>query len=148
MERMRFRKLRIACSTQCGVFCLLLIAFWVRSYEYDQTAGIHGERLEHLNSQTRLLTVWSKLGSVHFAISKPNAIGGWQTNFPANRALGFGILTTGTSTTVRIPYWSLFIVALTVVGSPWLISRFSLRTLLIATTLVAVALGLIVTVCR
>ena len=46
-----------------------------------------------------------------------------------------------------LPYWSLVIVAGGFGAMPW-IRRFSLRTLLIATTLVAVVLGLIVAVFR
>jgi hypothetical protein len=45
---------------------------------------------------------------------------------------------------IHVPFW-LLIIATIVLGSfPWLPHRFSLRTLLIATTLVAVVLGLIV----
>src|SRR5262245_41353476 len=46
----------------------------------------------------------------------------------------------------RIPYWGIVTAtALLAIGSwlPWLPSRFSLRTLLIAATLVAVVLGLV-----
>ena len=42
-----------------------------------------------------------------------------------------------------IPYWMLVLSALVVDAVPW-VKRYSLRTLLIATTLVAVVLGLIV----
>ena len=42
------------------------------------------------------------------------------------------------------PYWILFLVASAIASVAWLTSRFSLRTLLIATTLVAAGLGLFV----
>jgi hypothetical protein len=45
---------------------------------------------------------------------------------------------------IGLPYW-LWLPLLSIVGAiPWLPSRFSLRTLLIATTLIAFVLGLIV----
>jgi hypothetical protein len=43
-----------------------------------------------------------------------------------------------------IPYWSLVLVTPLLAVAPWIRWRFSLRTVLIATTLVAVVLGLIV----
>jgi hypothetical protein len=48
------------------------------------------------------------------------------------------------------PYWFLILLTAAIAAAPWLRwpKRFSLRTLLIATTLVAVVLGLIVAVLR
>jgi hypothetical protein len=46
------------------------------------------------------------------------------------------------------PHWIVVIVSGAVAIMPWLRWRFSLRTLLIATTVVAVVLGLIVYVSR
>ncbi len=50
-----------------------------------------------------------------------------------------------------LPYWFAVFVSATFAGAPWLSRldwRFSLRTLLIATTLIAVLLGLIVWLSR
>ena len=49
-----------------------------------------------------------------------------------------------TSSILYIPFWFLVMLSAAVGTIPWLTYRFSLRTLLIATTLVAVVLGLIV----
>jgi hypothetical protein len=46
--------------------------------------------------------------------------------------------------TLFIPHWILPLLAVAPAALPWRSSRFSLRTLLVATTLVAVVLGLIV----
>ena len=56
----------------------------------------------------------------------------------------------GPYTELIIPYWLPCLAAATIALLPWLkwSKRFSLRTLLIATTLVAVALGLIVWAAR
>jgi hypothetical protein len=48
------------------------------------------------------------------------------------------------STGIAIPYWSLALVTGCSAALPWFTYRFSLRTLLIATTLVGVVLGLAV----
>jgi hypothetical protein len=51
---------------------------------------------------------------------------------------------------VYMPYWSITLILFGVGAAPWIrwSKRFSLRTLLIATTLVAVVLGLVVYVAR
>src|SRR5262245_38512210 len=47
-------------------------------------------------------------------------------------------------TVFTVPYWFLALLAALLTAVPWTRRRFSLRTLLIATTLVAIALGAIV----
>ena len=41
---MKYRKLRIAWSVACAVVCLLLLAFWVRSYSWVDFVAIAGKR--------------------------------------------------------------------------------------------------------
>ena len=53
-------------------------------------------------------------------------------------------ITGSTFTAIGLPHWFALVVVALLATSPWLSYRFSLRTLLIATTLVAVVLGLIV----
>ena len=56
----------------------------------------------------------------------------------------------GMHRTLRVPDWFLVLISLVSAAAPWLrwSCRFSLRTLLIATTLVAVVLGLVVWLCH
>ncbi len=141
------RYLRIAFSATCLIACVLLIALWVRSQRYDKTARLHGEQVRHLNSQKRLITAWSKLGAIHFCVTRPTPNAEWDTHFAAGRILGFGYLNEGSSSALRIPYWFTIAATCLVAVFPWtpfFSWRFSLRTLLIATTLIAVMLGLIV----
>jgi hypothetical protein len=49
---------------------------------------------------------------------------------------------------IIIPYWSFLASVVVVASLPWLKWRFSLRTLLIATTLVAVGIGVVVMTLR
>jgi hypothetical protein len=58
--------------------------------------------------------------------------------------LGFERFATANSTSCRLPYWFACATAAICAAIPWSVKRFSLRTLLIATTLIAAVLGLIV----
>jgi hypothetical protein len=156
---MRFRKLRIAWSVAWGIACLLLIALWVRSYW-------RADGISFPISRTHLLGFGSVEGEItavkgdyapgyfkgHYEIgsfpivdrrigdNRPQSMPGYRG------AVGFGFIQAAPFFVFCAPHW--FLVGLTgAVGIvAWIkdISHFSLRTLLIATTLVAVVLGLIV----
>jgi hypothetical protein len=138
---MKYRKLRIAFSAVCGVLCLLLIALWVRSYwRFDQCKCI-----------PKNLTVGSRRGEI--LLNQPNIeIMGVGPILPASfKALGQEIIYDSYSPNANrdprgtaVPFWAPTLIFAIVASLPWLPWRFSLRTLLIATTLVAILLGLIV----
>jgi hypothetical protein len=170
---MKYRKLRITFSAVCGVFCLLLLAFWVRSY-------VHSDTLSGPISDKRYLLIGSLAGAVQFRLddrkwSDPSSFH-WKLTTQSvadlneslndlheldaklgaaeqpptriNMTMKFGWM----HDTLFMPYWSLLLLtaALPVavaIKRPyrW---RFSLRTLLIATTVVAVGLGLIFAAAR
>jgi hypothetical protein len=162
--RMRFRKLRIAWSVAWGMVAVLLCVLWVRSYQIQDdvwveysgpTAGQTGNTFVHLLSlHGRLIAVprhnfsttpWrlGHNGVVHFSMDfQDNA--GRSPSLLSPQILRWSQYS---RTEFHIPYWC-FIVTFGVVSViPWVRRigwRFSLRTLLIATTLVAVVLGLIV----
>ena len=144
---MKYRKLRIAWSVVCAIACLLLVALWVRSYRYDTAASIHGERVEHVSSHKRLLTAWSKLGAVHLCAARPPVAGAqWKSHFATSQVMGFGVFNDVESSALRIPYWFAIVATCAITIFPWtqfFSVRFTLRTLLIATSLVAAMLGLI-----
>ena len=134
---MRFRKLRIAWSVGCGIACLLLIALWVRSYwksDYIWTSHVG---------------VGSATGVAQLSVrSTPtNYLGHQWTTLPARKDIfispRFAFRPASNLSYINAPYWFLILILSTLATVPW-IRRFSLRTLLIATTLVAVGLGLIV----
>jgi hypothetical protein len=137
---MKYRKLRIAWSVAWGVVAVLVCVLWVRSYYwYDFTQGPAG-----ITSASGSLYVRKEVAIIRFA--------GLRTLLPplAANPLGmFSIASKGAIVQpapggITLPYWLLlsFIAGITIV--PWLRWRFSLRTLLITTTLVAVLLGLFV----
>ena len=147
---MRFRKLRIAWSVVCGIACVLLLVLWVRSYwNWDcinvqfpgpYWIGAHslsgivvagGQARQNLPSAWEW---WASLGDVPIPRD------------PYNSYFGFGYKNWGLGYfSVYVPYWFLALGSVAAGIAPWRSwpRSFSLRTLLIATTLVAIALGLI-----
>jgi len=150
---MKLRKLRVAWSVAWGVLAVLLIALWVRSYwNYYAVAYIDSSfgdvgvffyrgstGLELNRVSTPPLGSWWDFKSVPFSKDLPvepgdRAVDGMQTQFYRARH----------STGVVLPIPLVALAAATLAALPRLSYRFSLRTILIATTLVAIALGLIV----
>ena len=154
---MRFRKLRIAFSAACLIACVVLIVLWVRSI-FFACDGVW------LRMPDRwVAVVQSRRGGVGFGISTKERVGVvlWQfasrpPDTPSDidylTALGVGVCMSPSRGHyfVRIPDW----LSILSIGTASIILikrtnlRFSLRTLLIATTLVAVVLGLIVWMSR
>jgi hypothetical protein len=136
---MRFRKLRIAWSVVCGIACVLLIVLWVRSYRVLDEAG-------GPISTAYLISFLSTNGRLEVAISAGSA-----SEFASERNWGFGSYPEPTTYTydrnygyMLLPYWLAILSTIGLGVVPWYASHFSLRTLLIATTLVAVVLGVVV----
>jgi hypothetical protein len=131
---MRFRKRRIAWSIFWGLATVLLIVLWVRSYS----------TLYQIDIQP---TVTSNQGRVYigetFSATGRTLI---ATNLLWDSVRQIDGLRSATprGTGVSIPDCCLTLIAGAIAAAPWMPRRFSLRTLLIATTLVAAILGTIV----
>jgi hypothetical protein len=147
---MRFRKLRIAGSIVCGIACALLIALWVRSYwRCDSLTRIGSNRIyTQLFSDCGTLCLsrddkefWRDL-YVQRVLEKDRWLYGVRA--ASNHLPMFGWRLLPGEIFVRLPYWLVLLGCTFIAPVPWLRPRFTLRTLLIATTLVAVVLGLIV----
>ena len=152
---MRYRKLRIAWSVGCGLVAVLLCALWLKSYWWWYSVRCRP------TAQT-FLTAWTEDGSTSVSFSKelrplPSFMDRWSFRSYPPRSLESGspMLTNSArlffhrgplGATIGMPIWMLAIMAWMLGVVPWIgwSSHFSLRTLLIATTLVAVVLGLIV----
>jgi hypothetical protein len=159
---MRFRKLRIAWSVAWGSASVLLIMLWVRSYwRYDmlafpsQSIGLGSIQGELVYSSTNFPSnSWPKFirvgpQSQQWTVHSESITG--NTGFPlmkdgqpVTRTIGFGWFSSVHWLYVFVPHWFLVLVTTAAAFTPWILrkNRFSLRTLLIATTLVAVVLGL------
>ncbi|MGE3241377.1 MAG: hypothetical protein AB7G28_07850 [Pirellulales bacterium] len=144
------RKLRIAASVFFAVLTVALCVLWVRSYRQGSSicwanrnnssygcVSVAGEmRFSSAQwpFQGRIVPGWT-LASVDLEHETPALQFGPRFEFRSKTHIDVLIL----------PHW--FMVAVTTTISaiavqPWLRSRFSLRTLLITTTLLAVVLGL------
>ena len=144
---MKFRKQRIAFSATCLIACVLLIALWVRSYSYMDTIICYrdgnwyeiqslpvGRLQAKFMSPTGLSDGWFFRSGEHTEERYRLPILGW----------------TGRHRSVILVYcahWVAALVTSALAAAPWVRTlrwQFSLRTLLIATTMIAMILGLIV----
>ena len=133
------RYLRIAFSATCLIACVLLVALWVRSYQIFDNAG-------GPISSAYLISFLSTNGRLEVAISAGSA-----RELTSERNWGFRSYPQPTTYTyvrsygyVLLPYWLAILSTIGLGVLPWYASHFSLRTLHIATTLIAVVLGLYV----
>jgi hypothetical protein len=146
---MRYRRLRIGFSVICGIACALLIALSVRSYWWcDNLVGPLGT--------TQSFCLWSDHGHVGISFVeerlKSLADGSawafaseWTGDVAPSKIVIPWLPSWATEHYVVAPSCSLLLLIGVGISLPRLFRsrRFSLRTLLIATTLVAVLLGLV-----
>jgi hypothetical protein len=157
---MRFRKLRIVWSVGCGAVAALIVVLWIRSYWYwDELYNpISNKHLIIVNSASSrvILTltasipgspwIWHLSQELHGEYWAGPLKDWYETNRYKGLG-GFAFYADALRDTYQAPYWFVVLLSLTPAAIPWLpwwSKRFSLRTLLIATTLIAVVLGMIV----
>ena len=155
------RALRITWTALCGIACVLLCVLWVRSHSWIDQATIrvtHSQSLDLILIRDGIRFVgrynlanpdpnfWSwdtlplsKIQSIAFAPRK--VWDGRRIDWGDTSRRGFN------EVYVLLPYWLLVSAMAAFAAVPWLKiipSRFNLRTLLLAMTLVALVLGRIV----
>lgn len=155
MNRSRIiRWLRVAVSAVCVVVCVGLIGLWVRSYSWvDQGHG----KVPFFAEQ--MLTITSDRGIACIILANNPLFPFFYHATPIDKTKlslmeshwAFRISTDGTYLQLHTPY--LFLVAPSAAFAfvswlPWWSTRFSLRTLFIVTTLVALGLGFVALVVR
>jgi hypothetical protein len=145
---MNHRKLRIAWSVTWGIVAVLLCVLWMRSYWW-------WDEIYYPRRTARCTIVTSVHGVFMLAANYPNSrYPDLQPKLWNQPAAKWYEETKSTPKPFLFVFaWDLFgfnaphsvLIAITVTFStlPWLSSRFSLRTLLLATSLVAVGLGMI-----
>ena len=136
------RYLRIAWTVFCGIACVLLIVLWVRSYQKSGLFVISRHAVVLTSGEIRIDRRWT-------SYTAPS--GSWRTkpgddisSLWATKEKTFDLVTGG----ISVPFWLVTILVLALAALPWLSWRFSLRTLLLAMTLVAVSLVVIVWLIR
>ena len=148
------RYLRIAFSATCLIVCVLLIALWVRSYWCWDTAYFqlfHSPTVAAISAEGRFffgLEAGGSAGSQMQLVSR-SISGGIHPFLPsaiAKTRFRFNAVKFPSGRIVEIPPYFFIAIASCVAATPWIPGKrqFALRTLLIATTLVAVVLGMIV----
>jgi hypothetical protein len=138
MADMKYRKLRIAWSVAWGIVCRLLIGLWVRSYHHCDSYLLIGEH--QITSLHGKLIVDGVLRFSEKVMMRTRGVVGFVQHYrfspPGITYLSGGLV---------IPVWLLLLATVGVASASWCVHwRFSLRTLLVVTTLVAVGLGVIV----
>jgi hypothetical protein len=134
-----WKYLKVAVTATSLLVCVLLVVLWIRSYFYRDMCLIHP-------GTTRKLLLVSEIGTMEF---------GFRTDYPDN---GFIVIDSlpGISEMypccgrwhyfyepflmlIYIPHWFLIVITATIAALPWIKwrRRFSLRTLLVVMTLLA-----------
>jgi hypothetical protein len=146
---MRFRKLRIAWSVGWGVIAVLLCVLWVRSN------GVNDQ--VRANWSKTAVMIRSEMGAIKVSttdyLQRSGPWWDYRIEPPINdrrHTLEWGYFTTRHARLMHIyvGHWIVLLMVSITAGLPWLRWRFSLRTLLIATTLVAFGLGSIIALSR
>lgn len=147
------RRLRIAVSVFFAVVTVALCVLWIRSYRYR-------DEVNYRYWPTRVVEIVSLQSRVEFANGDsitdwPNrlnshTISEWKA-FRLTHQWGFSGNTVGSPLQVSTPHYVVILATAGLTVAPWLTRiprRFTLRTLFIATTLLAVILGLIAVLVR
>src|SRR5262245_26937370 len=141
---MKYRKLRIALSVAWGVLAVLLVVLWSVSYRLFIHCSSGSSNLHCTSFQGRALVAkFRPLSLPHdfditFDYRPPDGV-----PEPVNNWTGFYVQA-HSPWILQAPYWFLVLLSSTFAAAPWFRWHFSLRTLLIATTLFALVLGLVV----
>ena len=149
MDRPRLiRGLRIAVSAVFGILCVLLIMLWVRSYWVS-------DRIHVPTFGSQSLT--SVRGTFSVSVGRETFQGwGWEWTSTTVKLM-MPVVGPGRSwsyhsdqlhTYLVFPHRFLVLIFAILAAVPWVRWKFSLRTLLVATTIIAVVLGLVVWMSR
>jgi hypothetical protein len=139
---MRFRKLRIALSVFFAVMALGLCALWARSYWYYDMLSRTGSN----DIYTQLSSNWGYICFTRIDASSTPAVRahGWrlQATSANKNPARFQWIKDTELLQVNVPNWFIVLTFAALSRLAWTGTRFNLRAMLIATTLVALLLGL------
>src|SRR5262249_46214756 len=147
---------KIAWTVFFAVLAVAFVVLWALSYLRRLDFGSPAHSLILNCGQLFWCSDIAPSGSgISFDISPPDDMFLGRLGFlmDLQSVWGFGAASYSGRSVVTVPFWFVTLLSALLDGLPWLSSlprssRFSLRTLLIATTLVAVVLGLIVWAAR
>lgn len=150
--------LRIAVTVLSLTACVLLVALWVRSYYYldewarpiSQTRWFGASSIKgQLRCCIGMFNPAVPIQASDWGIESTDSRLGYARNEVEDTNWGIAFFAIN-SWTIWGPHWFLALLSASLAVAPWLkwSKRFSLRTLLIAMTLIAMSLGTIILLSR
>ena len=135
--------LRIAVTALSLTACVLLIGLWVRGYGTIDT--FHGRltATKAIGFESNEERLGVGLYKVPSAGTAPASMRSNRIELPPRNRFGFGAMRTTDVISIVVPPWCVVVSFAAIAAAPFIRWQFSPRTLLIATTLVAVGLGII-----
>ena len=148
MNRPRIlRLLRIGWSAGCVLVCLLLVALWVRSYWWVDiiSGGLTNTRsFQTISCYGKLAVIVAPYGGFWHYECSPSGQCGWRI-YQFNKFRYWAVVPrTNARQELALSYKLVLALCMTLTAAPWTSWRFSLRTLFVAMTAVAVLLGAVV----
>lgn len=119
---MRFRKLRITFSAICGVFCLLLLVLWVRSYNHNDVLRHTGSRRHLIQSWQGRLAYWDRVGAPNREITSANLAESLDEIIRdhIDGKTHFGRISWSRGTVLFVPHWFPILACSLIAALPWL----------------------------
>jgi hypothetical protein len=138
--------LRIAVTALSLTTCVLLIALWVRTlFAIDTIQGPVGNIHVVATSRHSGLSIGLvRLNRMPHSWSHKSEPANEKVSVQYSSVIGFGIHSSNRLSAIRLPVWCILLLSAAAATVPWLPWRFSLRTMLIAMTVVAALLGLVI----
>ena len=139
------RYMRIAFSATCVIVAVLLCALWVRSYWWvsQDVCRITENRFVGYGIQPGVFGIGTSTDGDIPLWTPTDQFLEDAASYGESYSRIWGFFQFKTEAFIA-PFWCLVLLTIALSALPWLRYRFSLRTLLIATTLVALVLGLVV----
>jgi hypothetical protein len=139
--------LRITVTALGLAACVLLVALWVRSYRNGISSKwlfLDRQHITFHSQSANLYLIWrteNRLSpnQTFIADELDNELASQLRDLIERNKLAFS----RTRFSMSCPHWFAALIAAVISLAPWLPWRFSLRTLLVVTTLVALGLGVI-----
>jgi hypothetical protein len=140
---MAVRNARIAWSVAWGVVAVLLVGLWVRSYSWWDAVGVPTNHML-VSMQGNFLWDHSVAMTARPAKTMPTTQTGIVNSLRLDDIIIWPMdarVEIFDSSPMTVPIWWAVVAAVLIGGAAWAPVRFSLRTLLVATAVVAVGLG-------
>jgi hypothetical protein len=139
------RYLRFAVTAMGLTALMLSLTLWVRSYWGREFLGEYltpkyKYEMFSLNGKLLILKQQRIFIGVELRVAYPDAL---VSDWASRSKLGIAYASDELFALLAVSYWLLTSLTIGLAAAPWLTWRFSLRTLLIATALIALGLGIV-----